>query len=321
MTGGRFSVDDLARLTPHWDRAVDRTPDVDGFCSSSLWSFSAATSFPEAGAPVIVGDGEAFGGLRPVSTPDGGRALVGLDPVWGFASPLVGPPIAAAQRLADRLRLEPFDYAVVTAQREDSVLTAAVAHVLDADFRLMRGPVQERLRIDLSGGTAEWWARRSPRFRQRMRRLRDEAGSQAVWFEDVSAMDPDALFERVLAIEAGSWKGRDGTGLAAADLAAFYRQMATRLAGCDQLRALVARRDDADVGYILGGVRGRTYRGLQLSYVEAARDLGIGHLLQWEQLERLALEGSTVYDLGMDMAYKRRWADRVDETIAIIVIR
>lgn len=321
MTGGCFSVDDLARLAPHWDRAVDRTPEIDRFCSSSLWSFSAATCFPDAGPPVLVGDGESFCGLRPVATAEEGNALVGLDPVWGFASPLVGPPMAAARRLADRLRLDRFDYAVVTAQREDSVLTAAVAHVLDADYRLLRGPVQERLRIDLSEGTEAWWARRSSRFRQRLRRLRTEADARGVRFEDVSAMDPDALFDRIVAVEAASWKGREGTGLAAAELAAFYRQMATRLATCEQLRVLLAVQGGTDVGFILGGVRGSTYRGLQLSYAESVRELGIGHLLQWEQLERLGVEGVAVYDLGMDMAYKQRWADRVDETIAIIVTR
>ena len=321
MSLSTSTVDDLGRLAPLWDRAVDRTPDVDAFCSATCWSFAAATSFPQVEPPLIVGDGDSFCGLRGIATDDGGRVLVGMDPVWGFATPLVGPPMAAARALERRLAAERFDHAVITGQRSDSILTMAIVRVLDDRHRLLVGPTQERLQIDLGDGVDAWWARRSARFRQRMRRLRAEATDRGVSVEDLSAMEPGALFDRILAIESRSWKGRDATGLASAELASFYRQVSARLAATEQLRVLVARRDDTDVGFILGGVRGATYRGLQLSYVEDVAAEGIGHLLQLEQLERLPIEGVRVYDLGMDMEYKRRWADRIEETIAVIVAR
>ena len=321
MTAQQFSVDDLERLAGPWDAAVERTPAIDRFCSATPWSFAAAGSFPHAGHPVLVGDGAGFCGLRPVDTGDGGRALVGLDPVWGFASPLVGPPRAAAQALAQRLSLGRFSYAEIPGQRADSELTAWVVHLLEGSYRLLRGPTQERLQIDLAGGVDPWMARRSARFRQRIRRLRADADARGVRIEDVSAMAPDALFDRILAIEARSWKGQEWTGLADPALAAFYRQMVARLAVRDQVRVLVAVIDDVDAGFILGGVRGATYRGLQLSYTEDAARLGLGHVLQHEQLLRLPAEGITCYDLGMDMPYKRRWADRVDETFTVVVVR
>ena len=319
MEAHRFEVDDLPRIAAHWDAAVDATPDVDAFCSSTIWSFSAATSFPEVAAPVVVGNGRAFCGMRATTTVEGNRILVGLDPVWGFATPLVGPPVEAAAMLAARLAQEPFELAVVAAQREDMVLTGCLARTLEGHFQLFRGPVEHRLRIDLAAGVDAWFARRSPRFRQRLRRLRREAAARGLEICDVSAQPPDALFDRILTIEARSWKGDAETGLARPDLAAFYHQICVRLGARDHLRALVARLDDRDVGFILGGVRGDTYRGLQLSYDRAVADLGVGHLLQYDQLERLTTEGITIYDLGMDMDYKRRWADRVDETISIIV--
>src|SRR3546814_20591953 len=95
--------------------------------------------------------------------------------------------------------------------------------------------------------------------------------------------------------------------------------MAWGRAAADQLRLRVAGREDRDGGYGLGGVRGQTYRGLQLAFDRRLADHGIGHLLQIHQLEALTGTGIDVYDLGMDMAYKRRWADHVDETFAVLV--
>jgi CelD/BcsL family acetyltransferase involved in cellulose biosynthesis len=314
-----FTVEDLARLAPAWDRAVEVTPDADAFCTSSAWSFSAATSFPHAGPPVLVGDGRAFCGLRSAEGPDGTRMLLGLDPVWGFATPVVGPPVVAAQSLRARLALEDFDVAVVAGQREDSALTACIVRALGRDHRLLRGPEESRLRVDLAGGLEPWWQRRSPRFRQRIRRLRRQAEDRGLDVVDVSALPPADLFDRVLRVEARSWKGPAGTGLQSPDLSEFYGRVCARLAATDQLRALLARLGGEDVGYVLGGTRGGTYRGLQISFDRSFADLGIGHLLQLAQLEMAAAEGIATYDLGMDMEYKRRWADRSDDTFALVV--
>ncbi|MGK2928792.1 MAG: GNAT family N-acetyltransferase [Acidimicrobiales bacterium] len=317
----RFTVDDLPLLAPAWDAAVDRTPGADEFCASTFWSFAAATSFPQAGAPVLFGDGDAFCGLRPVRTVDGTDLLVGLDPVWGFASPLVGSPSGAAAMLRARLGMARFDLAVVAGQRDDSLLTSWVVRTLADDYQLFHGPVEARLQIDLSAGVAPWLARRSGRFRQQLRRRQRAADERGLEIVDLSAMASDEVFDRILTIEARSWKADADTGLRSSDLADFYRQVSARLGAQERLRVLVARIASADVGYILGGVRGGTYRGLQLSYDRTVADLGLGHLLQFEQLSRLEGEGVATYDLGMDMEYKRRWSDRIDETMAVVVRR
>lgn len=317
----RFGLDELAAIAPAWDAAVDETPDVDAFCASTPWSFSAAGAFPDADEPVIVGDGVAFCGMRSVRS-EAGPVLVGLDPVWGFATPFVGPPMHAAQMLSLRLEADDdWQLAVVAGQREDSPLTACLAHVADDRWTLYRGGTEARLRIDLGGGVEEWFARRSPRFRQRLRRLERDADARGLAVEDVSAVPPDELFDRVVAIDARSWKGAEATGLASDDLQAFYRRVFARLGARDHLRVLVARLDGEDVGYIAGGVRDHLYRGLQLSHDADHADLGIGHLLQLAQLRLLEEEGIATYDLGMDMDYKRRWADRIDETISVVISR
>ncbi|HEU5085165.1 MAG TPA: GNAT family N-acetyltransferase [Acidimicrobiales bacterium] len=317
----RIEADQLELVARDWDAAVDRTPDADEFCASSIWSFAAAASFPDVGPPVVVGDGIAFAGMRPARGEDGTRLLLGLDPVWGFATPVVGHPMQGARLLAARLALEEHDVAVVAGQRDDGAGLQCLVHVFGDDRRLLRGPAEQRLRADLSGGMEPWLARRSSRFRQRLRQLRRRAEDAGITVVDCSALPPDEAIARVLAVEARSWKGEQGTGLASEPLAAFYRRMAWRLAAGDQLRLLFARRGDRDVGFVLGGVRGRTYRGLQLSFDRDLTELGLGHVLQIHQLEALEGTGIDTYDLGMDMPYKRRWADRADETFAVLIAR
>jgi CelD/BcsL family acetyltransferase involved in cellulose biosynthesis len=74
------------------------------------------------------------------------------------------------------------------------------------------------------------------------------------------------------------------------------------------------------VGYILGAVRGGTYRGLQLSFDEDQAGRSLGNLLQLHQMESLVEEGVTTYDLGMDMEYKRRWADDAFTTVSMAIL-
>lgn len=315
----RIDADQLDLAATAWDAAVDKTPDVDEFCASSIWSFSAAQSFPDVDPPVLVGDGESFAGMRRTTTDEGTTILVGLDPIWGFATPVVGHPMRAAQFLAARLRLEEHDLAVVTGRREHDVVIACLARVLGDDRRLFQGPTEQRLQADLRDGVDAWFARRSSRFRQQLRRIDRRATEAGVEVLDLSALPPESVMERVLTVEEQSWKGAKGTGLASEPLADFYRRITWRLAASDQLRFLVATAGGSDLGYVLGGVRGRTYRGLQLSYHRNASHLGVGHLLQWHQLRALEATGIDTYDLGMDMEYKRRWADRIDETFAVVI--
>jgi CelD/BcsL family acetyltransferase involved in cellulose biosynthesis len=47
----------------------------------------------------------------------------------------------------------------------------------------------------------------------------------------------------------------------------------------------------------------------------------VGTLLQAFQIEQLAADGVRIYDLGMEMAYKRRWADETLDTRTTVIIR
>ena len=43
-------------------------------------------------------------------------------------------------------------------------------------------------------------------------------------------------------------------------------------------------------------------------------------MLQLRQIEALQAEGVERYDLGMDMPYKRRWADRARDTLTLAIL-
>jgi len=310
------SVDELAG---QWNEAVAATDGADLFCSSSVWSFAAASSFPLAEPPTVLAEGGAFYGVRRVAAEAG--LLLGLDPIWGFATPVVGPSAAGAQLVAGRLRTRDWDVAALTGQARGMPMTEALISALGDRFVLGVGPEESRLRADLTGGVEAWTVRRSSRFRQRLRQIEERATSAGVDVEDASGHTVDDLLARVIGIERRSWKGEEGTGLADPHLVTFYRHMLRRLQPTGGVRALVARLDGEDVGYVLGGVCGATYRGFQLSHARSAGSLGVGHLLQLHEVRRAAAEGLATYDLGMAMPYKQRWADRVDTTFTLVVRR
>ena len=114
----------------------------------------------------------------------------------------------------------------------------------------------------------------------------------------------------------------EGSGITGDGMTTMYRLMIDRLRRNARLLALVAMLDGRDVGYILGGIRARRYRGLQLSYTTDVDHLSVGNLLQAHQLQVLADDDrADVYDLGMDFGYKTRWADRAETSVMLVVQR
>ena len=102
---------------------------------------------------------------------------------------------------------------------------------------------------------------------------------------------------------------------------AFYGAMLPRLCALGQQRTIFARLGGRDVGYILGAVMAGEYRGLQFSYDAEVAPLGIGGLLQLEQIGELCASGVARYDLGTEMDYKRRWAEDIMETEMLVLVR
>jgi CelD/BcsL family acetyltransferase involved in cellulose biosynthesis len=74
------------------------------------------------------------------------------------------------------------------------------------------------------------------------------------------------------------------------------------------------------VGYVHGGALDRRCRGLQFSFDDELRALGLGNLLQHELIDWLCADGFETYDLGSRSEYKERWAESIETTLALLVV-
>ena len=304
----------LEACAGEYDAAVDADPAVDGFCTRTDWVLSFHDAFHPGGELVAARRGSSF-----VALAARGPVLEPLEAMWGFASPLVGADSLEllCELLAERRRHELL-YLAGLPPRDPR--TRALILRLDATHALSVVTTTERFvaRLDDLEG---YLARRSAKFRAGARAALRRVRAAGIGFEAVSCLSPaeaEAAYARVLAVERRSWKTATGNGVERGPMREFYAGMYPRLAARGALRLLFARHGGEDVGYLAGGIAGTTFRGLQFSFDERLRALGLGNALQLEQIARLSGSGVTAYDLGAQSAYKARWAEGRRLTVGVL---
>ncbi len=302
-----------------YDALVDATEEIDRFCSSTDWILPLHRQLGTGSLIVQVNEGAALAVTR-LPGRDRRCLLCGVDVMWGYARPVVGPDLDAGVELVERLLVD---------QRHDSyglLLAGVVAHTAFAvritDRLRMRlvsvaEPVGRRVAW-LDGGMEAYLARRSPVFRRNARQAAGRAERAGVHFQWIRGGGPEVV-ERAIRVERASWKGRQGSGLSDPAFGRFYLDLAAGLEDTHRLRAGFAVLGRQDVGYILGAVRGDSYRGLQISYSSHFPALSLGNLLQLGQIAELVSEGIGRYDLGMDMPYKASWSDELFVTETLVL--
>jgi hypothetical protein len=259
----------------------------------------------------------------------GRRGALPLEAGWGLAAPFAGAEPAAVVELLGELWAASRREAPEEEQVHALFLSGLPA--VGAWMRAIRRRFEPRHRIgtatpcqrrvaELAGGLDGFFSRRSPKFRASVRRAERVARAEGFAAELHTGGALDALFARVLDVERRSWKGRRGEGIDRGLPRDFYRMIIERLLARGTLRLLFVRRGERDVAYVLGGLFGDTYRGLQVSFDEAAAEAAPGNLAQLWMIEALCEEGVARYDLGTDMPYKRRWAEGAIETVTIAVV-
>lgn len=347
-----LSVDDLAYGTPlaiHWDDLATKTFGIDQWCSQLPWQRSVDTAFghrfteeePEEGfddsngverAESVVANDViqieeqwAFA-FRQRSLTDGTQALLPLDSVWAFASPFViarTTSIAtnASEATQSLLSTPGWRVAFVTGLQQESVTFKVVAESFYRFARVVEGESTVRCAASLEAGFDAYLSRRPRSFRRNLRAAQRLAEREGIVFQTADVDRPTQTMQRLQSIEHQSWKGLLESGIVAPDMAALYQLLIRDLHTSHGLRVCFAQRDGVDIGFIVGGVLGATYRGLQLSFVEEARAISVGNLLQAHEIERLCNEGVERYDLGMDMPYKRLWSDGLMTTTPMVVLR
>jgi hypothetical protein len=320
----RLQLDELEAHADAFDGAVDRTPGIDRFCSRIAWVAAFQRAFGALREPCLFRRGGAFVALARAPWPGGRRGLEPLENMWGFACPLIGPGSSAllAELIVPGAALagEPIWLGGMPAA-PDALRAALLPLLPRMDVRL--ADRTERCVASLEGGLHGFLARRSGALRRNLRAAERRAGAAGIRLERicVAPEQVDALYARVLAVEQRSWKARSGNGADRGPMAEFYRRMWPRLAARGALRLVLARdRAGRDVGYLHGGTLGRRFRGLQFSFDDALRSLGLGNRLQREVVEWLCADGFESYDLGARSAYKERWAESLETTLALLVL-
>ena len=323
-----LTFEQLSSEAARYDEAVLRTPAIDHFCSSSFWILPAAEHLMTPGGPwVRRSDGTYLALARSdhgSSSASSVSVLHPLEAMWALPSPLVGAePEALSQFLLEALGSDPgWGAAFLTGLHERSTLWKKLVPSLSRRYELSRGPVTRRYAVDLTDGVDGFLRNRSSGFRKNLRKAERRARQVELRFEiadDCAPEDADASFDRLLAIERRSWKGRRGVGIDTDPMCAFYRDMNRRLVERGARRLVFATLDGNDAAYIFGGVLGKTYRGLQFSFDDTYAEHSLGNLCQLEEIRRLSDDGVELYDLGTEVPYKKRWGDRVFSTSCLVV--
>lgn len=313
----------LAAAADAWDALVARTPEVDRFCTSSAWIVPARGAFCPSAAPCIAMDDRGAVALMTLPVGLGAYGGLPLEAGWGLAAPFAGAEPRAVVDLLDELWRDPphrMDTLFLSGLPARGVWMDALIARFGAGHRIGVGTRCVRRRARIDDGLDGFMARRSARFRANLRRAVRRGADRGIAYERVSSGPLDALYARILAVESRSWKGRQGDGIDTGAPRFFYRMIIERLIARDALRVVFARTGDEDVAYVLGGLFGDTYRGLQVSFVQGHETDGPGNLVQHEMIRWLVDDGLRIYDLGTDMPYKRRWAEESVETVTVAVV-
>jgi hypothetical protein len=332
-----------------FDADVASSPHIDHFCASSAWCVPFFKAFGEpSDAPMVLRSDAGWAALALRHVEGVGRVWSPLEAMWLLSLPVLASRDAGARGLS-AVALDLARHTVANRGAWDALwlsglpsegpTTASLAQALAPVARLYVGPTASRHVARLEdGGFDAWYARRSPEFRkktrQEVRRAEADglritrftadaatAGPGDVLVRDAS--EADALYARILAIEARSWKGQIGSGFVDGGMRAFYSHMLPRLATRGTLRAQIGQLGGADVCFLFGGLfaarEAATFRGLQMSFDAEHRQRGLGNIMQLKMLQWLSETGAaTRYDLGSDMAYKQRWSDGTHDTQTIV---
>ena len=316
---------DIAAHADDFDREIAVTPAIDRFCSSSAWILAASVALmPPRVAFSFRGEHGFFAAMRGVH-PAGFPYIEPIELAWGLASPLVGrDPQALAEEIVPVLAARrDWQLAILAGMTADGPQRIALERALPGGWERRRGTPTTRHVASLDGGIDGFLSRRSRDLRKSLRRSLRAGTECGLTFESVrtSPADAGSLYERIQAVEARSWKAGEGVGISVGSMHVFYGKMLPRLCQLGQQRTLFARLNGRDIGYILGAVLDKEYRGLQFSYDDDHADLGLGGLLQYHQILELCSDGIERYDLGTEMDYKRRWAEDVMETEMLVLVR
>lgn len=318
------TVDSLDNPDSLHNRLAARTAHPDPFCCRTEWQFSFHEAFLPDRRLLFRATADSVVALAAYSHPQVGPVLEPIESHWLFGCPLLGEaPVAVLEALLEE---EPFratrPTVVLSGILAQGPLWRAIGAAFGPDHAIGLARPSVFRSASLEGGVDGYLSRRSANHRHKLRQALRRASDAGIAFErhrPATAEAADGLYDRMLAVEALSWKGLGRCGMAEPPSRDFYRILLRRLAASARSRAILARRDDRDVGFVFGGVTGTHYRGQQFSYAQEFSHGSIGNLLQFEQIRWLCEEGVEWYDMGPPMDYKVHWAELESRTETLLL--
>ncbi len=305
-----------------------KTPGIPDCCSGSAWALAAHDTLrsPEHRLiPPLIAHEDGHWLLfaqRP-----GHQGIYYFEPFeghWLFTCPLVGPDPEQSLNLLHKAvrRLSsqyPCCFLIGGVPAEDR-LQALIESQADGYRVVQKASGIPSMWIHLSGGMDAYLSRRTAAFRKSIRQaMRRSADAELQISSDNS--DPGQVLDRLLRIEQRCWKYQHNQSIfQELQFVEFYSHLIHSSHKTGDLRFLVATIENQDVGYILGGCFGDTYRGWQMSFDEEYKHLSVGNILQIENMRRCAEEGVSIYDLGMFADYKVRWTDEVRDLSIFVIL-
>lgn len=293
-----------------------RTSDLaDPMCSRSEWLLAYHSVFAPQRTMLLRSFDKSVLILAHVVHPLIGPLLEPMESHWFFPNPLLGPDsvhlLEALLQEPEARRMRPS--LAISGLQWGSPQFVQLTQLLKRHYEI--GFLEPTLfrSASLEGGAEGFLSRRSGKFRGNLRKALQKAAAAGIEFvrcppcpSDDAALD---VYARMLAVEESSWKGRQQCGISQEPFRSFYGDVFRRMSRNGAARAIFARRDGVDVGFVMGGVDGMHYRGQQFSFVTEVAQLSIGNLLQWKQIEWLCEEEIARYDMGSVLDYKLHWTE------------
>ena len=319
------SADAFFADADRFDNAVSKSPDVLDFCSSSYWTRAAHRSLhrdERCDAPFIAAH-DAAGDHWIAFAKGASWFWEPLENAWAFTCPLIGEHPEMTVDLLQAVCTGEFGTGcafLIGGVANGGALHQVLVERQESYRKLVEFEGMACMTIELAGGIDEYLARRSKKFRKNLRQCQRRVREADVVLEEGQGTW-NALFERIIRIQQRTTKWLRGDDIFHhKGYLDFYGALAGAASEDGLLRLLFARQGDEDIAFILGADFRGTYRGLQMSFAASHAELGIGNVLQFENLTRCAAAGITGYDLGMYAPYKERWTYRQVQFSNILLI-
>ncbi|MBD5627468.1 MAG: GNAT family N-acetyltransferase [Desulfovibrio sp.] len=330
--GGTAGPQALAGVLPLWEHLAATTGQADPFCCAPAWQLTFRETVTPGKKLFFHAEAQGLAVFTEVLAEGQRVFLAPPENGWLFGCPLLGAAagdaLAASLSAFDAAYPDAVPHLILSGIQPRGPLGAMLLHRFGGAYAFFRHGSSVQCAASLAGGLDGYLSRRSANHRAKLKKAARKAHAAGVSFTREHPSSPGeaaALYARMQAVEAQSWKGLAQCGMGEAPAREFYALLVQRLAREGKLRAIMAQRDGQDIGFIFGGLCGATYRGQQFSYAAGEHKLSLGNLLQLETLKWLCEEGVARYDMGPvtgpRMEYKRHWTEENHEIQAWLMVK